>query len=304
MKGLSLVRQEKKYLAIQALHHEKGYPIAQLCGVLKLNRSSYYKWLHRDVSVQEQADHELIRQIRALYDEFEGILGYRRIWLYLRRRFGQVCNKKRVRRVMRAMGLRAVIRRKRPDYIRTTPEVTAENVLGRQFAAAGVNEKWLTDVTELKYGKDQKMYLSAILDVKDKSIVSYHISHKNDFDLVFQTFDEALAKYSQARPLFHSDRGSQYTSKRFKAKLDQQGMRQSMSRVGRCIDNGPMESFWGTLKAEMYRLRSFPDYDSLKASIERYIHFYNYERYQIRLGGLAPMEYRLMLTSAEPNAVF
>ena len=153
---------------------------------------------------------------------------------------------------MRAIGMKSVIRRKRPNYIKSTPEITAENILNRKFTAERLNEKWLTDVTEFKYGNGDKMYLSAILDLKDKSIISYSIDHNNNVDLVYDTFETAIHKYPDATPLFHSDRGSQYTSKVFRAKLDAQGMTQSMSRVGRCIDNGPMEAFWGTLKAEMY----------------------------------------------------
>jgi len=84
----------------------------------------------------------------------------------------------------------------------------------------------------------------------------------------------------------------------FRAKLNAQGMTQSMSRVGRCIDNGPMEAFWGTIKAEMYYLHSFPNYASLEAAIERYIAFYNRGRYQEKLGGLAPLELREILTAA------
>lgn len=130
------------------------------------------------------------------------------------------------------------------------------------------------------------MYLSAILDLKDKSIVPYVMSRRNDNQLVFDTFDASVEKYPDAKPLFHSDRGYQYTSKVFKTKLDAAGMVRSMSRVGRCIDNGPMEAFWGTLKAEMYYLFRFDNYDSLKTAIEKYIHFYNNERFQARLGVL------------------
>ena len=152
------------------------------------------------------------------------------------------------------MGLKAVIRRKRPQYQRSTPEVTAENILNRDFTAEKLNEKWLTDVTEFKYGDNAKLYLSAILDLKDKSIVSFAMGRNNNNQLVFDTFDLAVSKYPDAHPIFHSDRGFQYTSKQFKTRLDKAGMIQSMSRVGRCIDNGPMEGFWGILKCEMYYL--------------------------------------------------
>lgn len=292
------MRLENKYLAVKRLNKEKGYAISTLCDALKLNRSSYYKWLRRNPSAQEVKDKELIDRMCILHQESNGILGYRRMQINLRRRFGLHCNKKRVYRVMRAIGMKSVIRRKRPNYVRSKPEITAENILNRNFTAESLNEKWLTDVTEFKYGDGGKMYLSAILDLKDKSIVSYAIGHSNNNNLVFDTFDAAVKKYPDAKPLFHSDRGLQYTSKMFRAKLDAQGMTQSMSRVGRCIDNGPMEAFWGTLKAEMYYLHKFPDYISLKAAIGRYIAFYNSNRYQEKLGGLAPLEFRAMLTAA------
>jgi len=292
------VRLENKYLAVKSLNEEKGYPVSVLCDIISLNRSSYYKWLRRDQSEQEVKDAELIDKICTLYQESNGIFGYRRMQLNLWRRFGMYSNHKRIHRVMKAVGLKSVIRRKRPNYIKSTPEITAENLLNRNFTAEALNEKWLTDVTEFKYGDSNKMYLSAILDLKDKSIVSYVIGHRNDNQLAFETFDLAVQKYPDAKPLFHSDRGYQYTSKVFKTKLDAAGMTQSMSRVGRCIDNGPMEAFWGTLKAEMYYLHRFFDYSSLRTAIEQYIHFYNNGRYQAKLDGYAPLEYRIMLLSA------
>ena len=94
-----------------------------------------------------------------------------------------------------------------------------------------------------------------------------------------------------ARPLFHSDRGFQYTNKTFHNKLMQAGMRQSMSRVGHCIDNGPMEGYWGILKSEMYYLHKFTDRNQLVSAIENYIQFYNTKRYQLKLGCMTPMEY-------------
>ncbi|QEZ67653.1 hypothetical protein D4A35_01430 [Paraclostridium bifermentans] len=95
-----------------------------------------------------------------------------------------------------------------------------------------------------------------------------------------------------AKPIFHSDRGFQYTSKIFKSKLDNISATQSMSRVGRCIDNGPMEGFWGSLKSEMYYLKKFQTFDELKLAIDNYIDFYNNKRLQKKLKGLSPMEYR------------
>ncbi len=295
---LSRVRQETKYRAIQKLYERDGYPVRVLCEILELNRSSYYKWLSRVPSESEVQEKALIEYMRILYQKSDGIFGYRRIQLNLKRRYHLHVNKKKVYRLMKAMGLQSVIRRKRPSYVRTTPEITAANILSRNFTAEHLNEKWLTDVTEFKCRDGRKLYLSAILDLKDKSIVSYRMGSSNNSKLVSDTFDAAVQRYPDAHPLFHSDRGFQYTSKFFKVKLDAQGMTQSMSRVGRCIDNGPMEAFWGTLKVEMYYLRTFQDSESLKHAIEEYIAFYNNERFQERLGGLAPLEYRVWLETA------
>lgn len=137
----------------------------------------------------------------------------------------------------------------------------------------------------------RKLYLSAILDLYDRRIVAYKIGTSNNSQLVFDTFDEAVAQNPEAHPLLHSDRGYQYTSKMFRAKLNKANMIQSMSRVGRCIDNGPMEGFWGILKSEMYYLRKFTDKQDLMDAIEQYIHFYNTRRYQKRLHCMTPMEF-------------
>lgn len=201
-------------------------------------------------------------------------------------------NSKRIYRLMGLLGLKSVCRRKRKRYRSSKPETIAENILNRQFSANKFGEKWLTDVTEMKYGDGKKAYLSAILDLADKSIVSFVIGHSNNNDLVFETFDIAHQEYPDATPIFHSDRGFQYTSKKFKNKLNKAKMIQSMSRVARCIDNGPMEAFWGMLKSEMYYLRKFNTFAELKEAITDYIDYYNNHRYQKRLNSMTPLEYR------------
>lgn len=206
-------------------------------------------------------------------------------------------NSKRIYRLMSILNLKSVCRRKKKNYKKTTPQVTAENTLNRNFNSDKFGEKWLTDVTEMKYGIGGKAYLSAILDLGDKSIVSFVIGHSNNNALVFKTFDIAREQHPDAKPLFHSDRGFQYTSKNFKKKLDDADMDQSMSRVSRCIDNGPMEAFWGMLKSEMYYLRKFNSYNELETAITHYIDYYNNQRYQKRLKCMTPLEYREYLKS-------
>lgn len=193
---------------------------------------------------------------------------------------------------MKSVSMKSVIRKKKKNYTQSTPQVTAENLLNREFQADKPNQKWLTDVTEFKLTNGQKAYLSAILDLGDRSIVSYVFGHFNNNQLVFETFDMAVAANPDANPLFHSDRGFQYTNICFRNKLDSISATQSMSRVSRCIDNGPMEGFWGIIKSEMYYLQRFHTYEELKQSIDEYMDFYNMRRLQKNLKGLTPIEYR------------
>ena len=268
-----------------------------MCVALNLNRSSYYKWKSRKASKSELLNVQITEYVKEFYEESNGVLGYRQMCININREkideLPRRINVKRVRRIMHILGLKSVIRRKRPDYVKSTPEITAENILNRDFKATVPFEKWLTDVTEFKYyvGPEvKKLYLSAILDLYDRRIIAYKIGDSNNNELVFTTFDKATSLYPNAKPIFHSDRGFQYTNKVFHQKLMDAGMSQSMSRVGKCIDNGPMEGFWGILKRERYYGKRFSSREELVAMIENYIYYYNNERYQRRFGVLTPME--------------
>lgn len=296
--NLSGIRQESKYLAIQKLCEQKNYPVEKLCGWVNISRSSYYKWKSRSKSRREIENEKLAGLIRTIYEESDGVVGYRQMAIKLFRDEGRQVNQKRVYRLMQILGLKSVCRKKKYNYIKSTPEITAQNILNRDFKADHPSEKWLTDVTEFKYGNGQKAYLSAILDLSDRRIVSYVFGHSNNNQLVFNTFDKAVGSNPDAMPLFHSDRGFQYTSKIFKAKLDKAKMTQSMSRAGHCIDNGPIEGFWGILKSEMYYLHKFDDYDTLESAVKKYIDYYNSKRYQRRLQCMSPLEFHEYLIAA------
>jgi len=262
--------------------------------LIHLNRSAYYKWLNRKSSDSQQLNEQIAEWITELYEEYNGIFGYRQMTITLNREHNVQYNHKRIYRLMNILHLKSVCRKKKYTYIYSKPEITAENILNRNFYADNPNEKWLTDVTEFKYyvGTEvKKLYLSAIFDLYDRRIVAYRIGASNNNQLVFDTFDDAVRENPKAHPLFHSDRGYQYTSKIFHDKLEEASMRQSMSRVGHCIDNGPMEGFWGILKSEMYYLHKFTSNEELTNEIENYITFYNTRRYQKRLLCMTPMEF-------------
>lgn len=289
------MRLEPKYLTIQYFHVQKGWSIRWMCRELSISKSAYYKWLHRLVPQAEQENLVLIELIREYDEQYNHILGYRRMAAWINRLNGTHFSKNRIHRIMQAAGVHSVIRKQPKKYKKSTPERTAENVLNRDFNASKPNEKWVTDVTEFKWYEGpvcRKLYLSAILDLYDRSVVAYAISRRNNNRLVFQTFDKAIASNPNAKPIFHSDRGFQYTSRMFQHKLNSQGMEQSMSRVSHCIDNGPTEGFWGIIKSEMYYLQTFKTEKSLHSAIEKYIHFYNYERFQERFENRTPMEVR------------
>ena len=194
-----------------------------LCEILLIERSSYYKWLSRKETDEEKLNHELSQLIIEYHDEFKGILGYRRMTLWINKRNQTNYNKKRIRRLMKMMGISSVIRRKRKGHIKVRPEVTAENVLNREFKAENPNDKWLTDVTEFKViGTNTKLYLSAILDLYDTSIISHQMGISNNNQLANETLEEAIKKNPDAKPMFHSDRGSSTQIRSFKRNSPQE----------------------------------------------------------------------------------
>ena len=278
-----------------------------MCRQLGITRAAYYKWLARDIPETEKENETITHLIREYDDRFNHILGYRRMTDWINRLNGTRYSRNRIHRIMKELNIHSVIRKKNKKYAYSTPETTAENTLSRDFNAERPNQKWATDVTEFKWYEGpvvHKIYLSAILDLYDRSIVSYVISTRNDNKLVFDTFEQAILANPDAHPLFHSDRGFQYTNRVFQLKLSQQAMEQSMSRVGHCIDNCPTEGLWGILKAEMYYLTKFNNEAELRTAINKYIHFYNYERFQERFNTRTPMEVRDAALSADTPEQF
>jgi transposase InsO family protein len=150
--------------------------------------------------------------MKSLHEKVDGTFGYRQMTLHMNRKFNEKFNHKRIYRLMKVAGLRSVIRVKKKQY-KSLYTYVAGNILNREFTAEKPNEKWVTDVTEFKYGLSKKAYLSAIRDLYDGSIVSYVLGHSNNNQLVFKTLDQATVLLAGEHPLIHSDRGFQYTSK-------------------------------------------------------------------------------------------
>ena len=226
------------------------------CELLHVSRSAYNKWVSGKLSRKTAENERLAEKIENIHTETPD-KGYRRINDDLRHDYGIQVNDKRVLRICRARDIKSTIKYANLGCTRQAknPQYLAENLLNRQFFADKPNQKWLTDVTEFKWYEGievHKIYLSAILDLCDRRVVSFAVGEHNDNPIVFKTFDRAVKANPDAHPLFHSDRGFQYTNRTFHNNLVKAGMTQSMSRVAHCIDNGPMEGFWGILKRERY----------------------------------------------------
>lgn len=253
--------------------------------------------MNRKIPERELENERIAQVVENIHTESPD-KGYRRIRDDLERYHDINVNDKRILRICRKKNIKSTIKYSDQGCTRqaSNPQYIAENLLNREFTADAPNEKWLTDVTEFKYYvgiEVHKIYLSAILDLYDRRIVSFIIGDSNNNALVFETFDQAIKTNPDAHPLFHSDRGFQYTSRVFHSKIENAGMTQSMSRVAKCIDNGPMEGFWGILKRERYYGKRFTDKSALEKMIEEYIDYYNNKRLQRNLGVLTPMEKHL-----------
>ena len=287
-------RRERQYEAVRRGAEEEGFSIGAACRALHISRAGYYQWRSGKAGARVAQNQCIAQMVKEIHQESPD-KGYRRIRDDLDRYYHMSVNDKRALRICRSLGIQSAVKHAPQGctLAASSPRYQAENILNRQFCADHPNEKWLTEVTEFHYYVGpivRKLYLSAILDLCDRRIVSYAIRDTNDAALVYSTLDRALEANPGAHPLLHSDRGSAYTTQIFHDKLAAAGMTQSMSRVGKCIDNGPMEGFWGILKRERYYGRRFTSREALVRMIQDYIVYYNSRRLQRGLGVLTPME--------------
>ena len=244
------MRQGQIYQAIKEENETYGYPISALCKLGNVSRSAYYKWLHREIPANEIKNLRISDAIEKIHTDSPD-KGYRRIRDDLERYYGIKVNDKRVLRICRKKNIKSTIKYANNGCTRQSanPQYIAENVLNREFFADAPNQKWLTDVTEFKYYiglEKHKVYLSAILDLYDRRIVSYVIRDNNNNALVFDTFDNAIASNPEACPLCHSDRGFQYTNRSFHNKLEAAGM---IDKAGRLFAQVNMDEAQRSLEA-------------------------------------------------------
>ena len=270
-----------------------------------LPRSDYYYWKNRIDPDTKNTD--LMDAIAAIYTDNHKRYGYRRITLQLKNE-GWAVNHKTVKRLMSKLKLYGITPRAKYKSYKGDFNGTVDNKLLykrvdtkrhrteyiRDFSTTDVNEKWTTDVSEFHIAAG-KLYLSPILDMHNREIVSYNISRSPSFVQITDMLNKAFSKYKNFNHLiFHSDQGWQYQMFQYHNALKERGITQSMSRKGNCLDNSPMENFFGKMKNEMFYGHEFEfkTLEQLQKAMEDYIEYYNNERIQVRLKGLTPCQAR------------
>lgn len=255
------------------------YPIKEMCKFYDVSRSGYYRYQqNKRIPAKDASLAELIAECQSKRGK---IHGYRYIHLWLEKEKGIYRNPKTVLRVMRKYGLLSEVRRKRWQACGQSVHRYA-NLLSRNFKAEQANKKWVTDISYIPTAQGF-LYLSIIRDLFDNSIVAYQTSRQQKVTLVLDTIQAAMAKEKVAAELLlHSDQGFQYTSQAYFSLTQEYGITPSMSRRGNPYDNAMAENFFSMLKTECISRQKIQSFEQAQQLIDDYIHFYNFERYQLK----------------------
>jgi transposase InsO family protein len=262
-----------------------------MCGMLRVSRSSFYAWRTRVESATAKRRRELARLVEEVFATSAGTYGCRRVAAELNRR-GQPCSVGLVAELMRDRRLRACQPR---AYKRTTVRgerpVSAPDLIGRNFTAAGPGQRLVGDITYLRTGEGW-LYLATVIDLATRMVVGWQLAPHMRTSLVLDALSMAKRSgYARPNAIFHSDRGTQYTSADFARYCTSTGVRRSVGRTGVCWDNAVAESFFAALKNEMYYRQTFTTRAAARVAVARYIEvFYNRRRLHSTLGYRTPLE--------------
>ena len=260
-----------------------------ILAVAQMPRSVYYY----QVSIGSKPDPygDMKARITTIFNTHKARYGYRRVHLELRNQNLHL-NPKTVQSLMGQMGINSTVRPKRYQSYRGAQGKAAPNLLERKFDAAKPNQKWVTDVTEFNI-KGERVYLSPILDLYNQEIISYTITDRPQISMVMQMLQSAFKRLGKReQPMLHSDQGWQYQMGIYQQALKKQGITQSMSRKGNCLDNAVMENWFGIMKTEFFHKKKFDSIPSFKTELKEYIDYYNHDRIKQKLKGLSPVNYR------------
>ena len=283
------MRAKVKYHIIY--RHRTEYPVTVMCEFFGVSRSGYYAFVHRLGRLEKDAAlAEVIAQQR---EHSFRTYGYRRMWLWLKSQ-NIFHNPKTVLRVMKKYNLLSEIRRRKKWKQMGQQVHRYENLLNREFHADQPNSKWVTDISYI-HTRQGVLYLSMIRDLYDNSIVAYKTGTEQTVNLVLDTIRLAMKQEEKkvaAELQLHSDQGAQYASQAYFELTQTYGITPSMSRRGNPYDNAMAENFFSILKTECIYRHKPATFSEANEMIDRYIHFYNHERIQLKTGE-APLMRRL-----------
>ncbi len=267
------------------------YAIACLCRVLGVSSSGYYAWRQRSPSRRARENERLSRQIAGIHAASRGTYGAPRVQAELLAA-GESVSRQRVARLLRALGLQGVTRRRRLCTTRADREAeVAPDRVRRRFEASGPHRLWVADITYVPT-REGFLYLATVLDVFRRKVVGWAMGARQTAALVRSALDMALQARAARGVIFHADRGSQYTALAFTRRCEQAGVRQSMGARGNCFDNAMAESFFATLECELLQRSSCATREQAACEIFRFLEgFYNRRRRHSALGYLSPADF-------------
>jgi transposase InsO family protein len=244
---------------------------------------------------QKDKDHQDYLLIKGIFEQGKNKIGWRPIQMKLINEHSKKMNHKKIKRIMKKYNLITKVRRRNPykDIARkTTEHRTFDNILDRNFKQTIPRKILCTDITYLHYGQGRKAYLQGIKDIASNEIISFELSNNLTMKFVLDSLDKIKSnQIMKNETLIHSDQGFHYTNPSYIKRVKSLNLIQSMSRKGNCIDNAPMESFFGHLKDEV-DYKQARTFDELNGMIHKYIDYYNNKRYQWNLKKMTPVQYR------------
>ncbi len=305
IEGLNEITNAIIIKSIYELSLEENFCIKWMCDELNVNESSYYSYKKSLINMEIRKSNELIivNEIIAIFEASKRKLGARRVKMQLdtwcQENNMSPINLKRIRRIMKENKLYCSVRKANPYkqmWKANETHRTFPNIIERKFNEGKAYEKLLTDITYLNYANGKRAYLSAIKDSVTGEIISYTVKDNLSINLSLEVIDQIPSDILLTNTIIHSDQGAHYTSPQFSRKLKEKNIIQFMSRRSNCLDNAPMESFFGHLKDEI-NIKEIPTLKIMKEEINKYMIYYNQHRKQWTKKKLTPVEYRNQLLS-------